>query len=81
MKATTNRKTIMLFSTKEQRNKAVDYLLGINATFNTVKGNFVVIINAVTYNKYCLDLIFPDSAIYSMFTYKNTKRKPCSTQT
>jgi len=76
MKATTtNRKTIMLFDTKEQRNKAVDYLLGINATFNTVKGNLVVIINAVTYNKYCLDLIFPDSAIYSMFTYKKT---PCT---
>ncbi len=70
MKATTNRKTVLLFSTKEQRNKAVDYLLGINATFNTVKGHLVVIINAVTYNKYCLDLIFPDSAIYSMFTYK-----------
>jgi hypothetical protein len=70
---TTNRKTVLLFNNKEQRTKAVDYLLGINEPFNTIRGNGVVIVKAATYKKYCLDLVFNEAAIYSSFTYKHSK--------
>jgi len=66
----TNKKTHLIFSTIEDKNKAIDFLLSLNLNFQGIVRKPVITVAPSVYLKKYLDLYLSSHIAGSTFNYK-----------